>query len=447
MDSTTHRETGTAGELVKATEERRISAAKSRALFALASPLVLGRAIDMSILNDNGYDEWRAALRDRLSDVRPLRVTFMARRPEGGTELQSGMVLLPHRHVSGAPQQVTWIVFLKGTEPIADRVPSRLRGNEMTMMEAAAALGYAVWVPDYSGMGDAEGVQEYCVPESMAASALDGLAAARSWLSASSGEYTETGRLAILGYSQGGLAAMATLRALTEHTLGERTLGERTPGERTPEAPGLSVIGTYPMGAPLNLMDGVPFLTDQPAVIPHPDYQLMLVMGWARAYPYAIRIQDILLPHIIETVLPLFNGRRDGDELCRLIAKTVGKKPGAVLDADLYTPEYCAAIRTAPQRVPYFKAQDDARLDHWTPPSGIPIVLAATPDDDIVKFLNSENAYTWMRSANSDAQVRLVRLASGNHLRAAIEGLLYAMMDIDKLEHRSDCNSSEGGLS
>jgi len=432
MDSTTHQATGTAGELVKATEGRRIPAAKSRALFALASPLVLGRAIDMSILNDDGYDEWRATLRDRLSDVRPLRVTFMARRPEGGTELQSGMVLLPHRHVSGAPQQVTWIVFLKGTEPIADRVPSRLRGNEMTMMEAAAALGYAVWVPDYSGMGDAEGVQEYCVPESMAASALDGLAAARSWLSASSGEYTETGRLAILGYSQGGLAAMATLRALTEHTL---------------EAPGLSLIGAYPMGAPLNLMDGVPFLTDQPAVIPHPDYQLMLVMGWARAYPYAIRIQDILLPHVIETVLPLFNGRRDGDELCRLIAKAVGKKPGAVLDADLYTPEYCAAIRTAPQTVPYFKAQDDARLDRWTPPSGIPIVLAATPDDDIVRFLNSENAYTWMRSANPDAQVRLVRLASGNHLRAAIEGLLYTLMDIDKLEHRSDCSPSEGGSS
>jgi pimeloyl-ACP methyl ester carboxylesterase len=428
MISTTHQETRAAGELVQAAEGRLIPAAKSMALFALASPLVLGRAIDMSILQDHGYHEWRASLRDRLSDVRPIRVAFMARLPEGGAELQSGMLLLPHRHVSGAPQHVTWLVFLKGTEPIANRVPSKLRGNEMTMMEAAAALGYAVWVPDYAGMGDAKGVQEYCVPESMAASALDGLAAARAWLSASSGEHAETGRLAILGYSQGGLAAMATLRALAERAL----------RERTPEAPGLSLIATYSMGAPLNLMDGVPFLTEEPAVIPHPDYQLMLILGWARAYPYAIRIEDILLPCIIDTVLPLFNGRRDGEELCRLIAKAVGRKPGEVLDADLYTPEYCAAIRKAPESVPYFKAQNDARLDHWTPPSGIPIIVAATPDDDIVRFSNSESAYSWMRSANPDAQISLVRLASGNHLRAAIEGLLYAVMDIDGIEHRAD---------
>lgn len=429
MNITTHSEAASAGALVRASEGRRMPAAKSKALFALASPLVLGRAIDMSILEGAGYHEWRAGIRDRLSDVRPIRMAFIARLPEGGTELQSGMLLLPHRHVSGSPQHVTWIVFLKGTEQIANRAPSRLRGNEMVMMEAAAALGYAVWVPDYAGMGDGTGVQEYCVPESMAASALDGLSAARAWLSASSGEYVETGRLAILGYSQGGLAVMATLRALAEHTL---------------EAPGLSVIATYPMAGPLDLMDGVPLLTDEPVVIPHPDYQLMLVLGWARAYPHAIRPEDILLPHVIENVVPLFNGKRDGEELCRLVAKAVGKKPGEVLDSDLYTPDYCAAIRSAPETVPYFKAQNDARLDHWAPPSGIPIILAASPQDDIVRFSNSEGAYTWMTKANPEATIRLVRLASGNHLRAAIEGLLYALMDIDYAEHRADAGP-EGG--
>lgn len=429
MDTKSRTEARSAGELVRASEGRRIPAAKSRALFALASPLVLGRAIDMSVLESAGYHEWRAGVRDRLSDVRPIRLAFVARLPEGGTELQSGIVLLPHRHVSGSPQRVTWIIFLKGTEQIADRAPSRLRGNEMAMMEAAAALGYAVWVPDYAGMGDATGVQEYCVPESMAASALDGLSAARAWLSASSGEYVETGRLAILGYSQGGLAAMATLRALSEHAL---------------EAPGLSIIGTYPMAGPLDLMDGVPLLTDKPVVIPHPDYQLMLVMGWARAYPHTVRTDEILLPNVIEHVLPLFNGKRDGEELCRLVAKAVGKKPGEVLDSDLYTPAYCAAIRNAPQTVPYFKAQNDARLDHWAPPSGFPIVIAASPQDDIVRFSNSEGAYTWMSAANPDATIRLVRLASGNHIRAAIEGLLYAVMDIDRVELRANAGSKGG---
>ena len=407
-----------AGLLLEATEAKRSPARKTRAMMALASPRILGSAIDMDVLDAAGYTAWRSERRDRLADVCPVRIAFSARRPEGGIERQSGMLYLP-APVSGSRRSLTWVIFLKGTEHLRDNVPSRGGGNERSIMELAASLGYAVWAPDYAGMGDGEGFQEYCVPDSKAASALDGLAAARSYLATRSSDYGESGRLAMLGYSQGGFAVMATLAAATDGL---------------PRIAGLQIIAAYPMGAPLNLMVGVPFLTAEPEQIARPDYQVLLILGWARACPGVVRIEEILKPSIIERALPYFDGRHDGDELCRILARTVGKKTDAVLDTDLYLPGYVSAMRQSPGTVPYYRIQDETRLDRWSPPSGLPIVLAATPSDELVRFGNSLSADEWMRASNPAADVTLVRLASPSHGRAAVEGLLYALVDLDRRE-------------
>ena len=410
-----------AGLLLEATESKRSPARKTRAIMALASPRILGSAIDMDVLDAAGYPAWRSEQRDELSDICPVRIAFSARRPEGGTERQSGMLYLPAPS-AGSRRTLTWIIFLKGTEHLRDNVPSRGGGNERSMMELSASLGYAVWAPDYAGMGDGEGFQEYCVPDSMSASALDGFAAARSYLETRGSDYGESGRLAILGYSQGGFAAMATLAAATGSP---------------PLIAGLEIVAAYPMGAPLNLMVGVPFLTAGPERIARPDYQILLLLGWARAYPDVVRIEEILKPAIIERALPYFDGQHDGDELCRIIARAVDKKADDVLDTDLYLPSYTSAMRQAPATVPYFRIQDKTRLDRWSPPAGLPIILAATPSDELVRFDNSLSAYEWMRASNSAADMTLVRLASPSHGRAAVEGLLYALVDLDDRENKT----------
>jgi len=408
-----------AGLLIKATEVKRIPARKPRAMLAIASPLVLDRAIDMSVLEGVGYANWRDERGDGLHDVKRIRISFLARLPEGGLDRQSGMLFLPVPR-SGESAKLTWIVFLRWTEHLRDEVPSREGGSERTLMEAAAALGYAVWAPDYAGAGDSAGAQEYCVPESMAASALDGLAAARSYLAdGHRSRYAETGRLAVLGYSQGGLAAMSTLRALSDGSI---------------PVPGLRLAAGYALGAPLDLLIGVPFREEGGSVVARPDYSVLLAMGWARAYPDSIKLEEILLPGVVANVVPLFDGLRDGDELCKLIAEAVGKKTGEVLDSDLYRPEYLSALGTAPDTVPLYAAQDEYRLDRWTPPADYPIVIAASPDDEIVPFGNSAGAYGWIKEKNPAADVSLVRLASDSHGRAGLEGLLYALVDIDKRE-------------
>ncbi len=411
----------TPGQLLEAKEARRVSLLKPRALLALASPLVLGRAIETSVLEAAGYPAWRVQRRDELVDVQSVRISFSARLPEGGAERQSGMLHLPVP-VAGVRQPLTWVVFLRGTVHLRDNVPSRGGGSERSLMEATAALGYAVWAPDYAGMGDASGVQEYCVPESMAASALDGLAAARNYVAEHPAEYAETGRLIVLGYSQGGLATMATLEAATRGTI---------------PVPGLRIAAGYPLGAPLDLMIGVPFMKAGSSIVERPDYSILLVLGWARAYPTRIKIEDILLPAIIQEIVPLMDGTRDGDELCRRIAKAAGRKPDSVTHEDLYLPEYLDAILNAPETVPYYAVQDAARLDKWTVPAGLPLVIAAAPEDELVPFLNSKNEYNWVRRHNPAAEVSLVRLASGSHGRAAVEGLLYALVDLDLRERKA----------
>ncbi len=403
-----------------AQEVRRVSLLKPSALLAIASPTVLGRAIDTSVLDAAGYSEWRAERRDELVDVQSVRVSFSARLPEGGTERQSGMLHLPVPDES-TPRSLTWVVFLRGTEHLRDNVPSRGGGSERSLMEATAALGYAVWAPDYAGSGDAEGAQEYCVPESMAASALDGLSAARIHVAKHSAAYSETGRLIVLGYSQGGLATMAALEAAATGKI---------------PVPGLRIVAGYPMGAPLDLMIGAPFMKAGSSIVERPDYSILLVLGWARAYPDRVKIQDILSPSIIQEIVPRIDGTRDGDELCRRIAKAVGKKPDSVTREDLYRPEYLNAISNAPETVPYHAARSAGRLDRWTAPAGMQVILAATPDDELVPFLNSQNAYDWIRGHNPAAEVSLVRLESESHGRAAVEGLLYALVDMDLRERK-----------
>lgn len=408
------------GQLIEARETWRVSLLKPRALLAIASPLVLGSAIETTVLDAAGYPEWRMRRRDQLVDVQSVRISFSARIPEGGAERQSGVLHLPVSK-EGQLRPLTWVVFLRGTEHLRNKVPSRGGGSERSLMEATAALGFAVWAPDYAGSGDAAGAQEYCVPESMAASALDGLTAAREFVGYHAAEYTETGRLFVLGYSQGGLATMASLEAAASQKI---------------PVPGLRTVAGYPMGAPLDLMIGVPFMKAGSSIVERPDYSILLVLGWARAYPDRIHIQDILSPIIIREIVPLFDGTRDGDELCRRIAKAVGKKPDRITHGDLYRSEYLEAIVNAPENVPYYAVQDAARLDQWTVPSGLPVVLAAAPDDELVPFLNSQHAYDWAQQHNPAADVSLVKLASGSHGRAAVEGLLYALVDLDLREHK-----------
>ena len=410
------------GSLLEFEVQKTIPSMRVRLMLVAASPWLVGTQVKMNVLQEKGYADWYKSRAGTLSDIQPVRIAFTARLPEGGCERQSGTIFVPVRR-SDQTRTLTWLVFAKGTELRRDFTPSRGKGRELPVIEAAASLGYAVWVPDYSGMGDGQGTHKYCVAESLADSSLDGLAAARQWLgmttSSDSQAYRESGRLAIIGYSEGGLAAMGSLIAISEGRI---------------QTPGLSIESVYPMGAPLNLILGVSDLGEEPLVLSHPEYMIFLALGWSQAYPKEVRLSDIFLPRTIEKILPMFDGARSDEDLNRLIPATLGKKAGAVTDADIFTQEYLSALRRDPQSNAYARLQAQARLDQWTPPTGVPIILAATPTDETVPFANSQNEFYWAAQNAPAADVSLVRLASSGHISAGIEAFLYAIVDLDKRE-------------
>jgi pimeloyl-ACP methyl ester carboxylesterase len=415
-------ESSAPGSLLEAEALSVIASGKARQILAITSPRVIGAQIKMDVLEKAGYAAWRASRLNTLSDIRHIRIVFAARSPGGGCERQSGTIFLP-AVISGSTRELTWLIVAKGTEMRREFTPSRGKGVEMPFITTAAALGYAVWVPDYSGMGDGRGVHAYCVAESLADSAFDGLAAARQWLRQATENgrrtYRESGRLAIIGYSEGGLTVMGALRAIAD--------------KRIP-TPGLRLIAVYPMGAPLNLALGVSFLGVKPYVLNHPEYQVFLALGWMRVYPGHFELADVLLTGTIENIVPLFDGTRDGKDLNRKIAKIVGKKVGSVIDSDIFAHEYLSVLRRDPASTAYYRLQEENRLDRWTPPPGIPIIFAAAPTDEVVPFANSSNEYDWARENAPLADVTLVRLASADHLSAGVEAYLFSIVDLEKRE-------------
>lgn len=410
------------GSFLEADYLRTIPSSEEWLMLAAASPWLIGTRVTMDVLKKEGYAAWRASRIGALSDIRVMRISFSARLPEGGSERQSGTVFLPKAR-SEKRQELSWVIFAKGTELRREFTPSRNKGSELPFITALAALGYAIWVPDFTGMGDGLGTHEYCVAESLADSALDGLAAARQWLVAAAteggGGYAESGRLAVIGYSEGGLAAMGTLKAIADNRI---------------STPGLSLEAVYAMGAPLNLTILDSDLGEGPFPLSHPEYQVYLGLGWARVYPEDSRLGDIFLARTIDRIVPLYDGTRRDVDIKRQIATIVGKKTGSVTDEDIFSPEYLAALRRNPASSAYYRVQAAARLDNWAPPMGIPLILAATPSDDIVPFANSENEFEWAKEHAPQADVSFVRLASKGHINAGIEAYLYAIVDLDRRE-------------
>ena len=417
------------GTLLGAISLQSVSSSKNRLLLTRASPWLISSWIRMTVLDAEGYAAWRSSRLATLSDVLPVHILFSARLPGGGREDQSGTIFVPVLR-SDRIQELTWLIFAKGTELRSDFTPSRGKGGELPIITMAASLGYAVWVPDYSGMGDSQGIHEYCVAESLADSALDGLAAARHWLRtatiAGHQAFSESGRLAIIGYSEGGLAAMGTFKALAEDHI---------------SVPGLKLEAVYAMGAPFNLSTGLLALWDKGCELSHPEYQIPLVLGWARAYPEEVDFSTIFLPRTIDRILPLFDGTRSDVELNRRIRAIAGGKGGVVTGADIFRSDYLEILRQDPESIPYIRVQVEARLDAWSPPSDVPLILAATPTDDTVPFANSQNEYDWVKQHAPLDNITLVRLASKKHIVAGAEAYLYAIVDLDKREAKL-CDSS-----
>jgi alpha-beta hydrolase superfamily lysophospholipase len=346
-------------------------------------------------------------------------------------------------------------------------VPSRYAGSESRIGAVIASLGYAVWMPDYPGMGVAPGIQTYCDPGSLARSSLDGFAAARSFLalkieasgrsgadssdrldaaaiSARASAGTESGRFYVMGYSEGGLAAMSVARSVEEGSLWSET------GESAPPS-GLSLAGIYAMGAPLDLSRGFRGDMSADTRLGNPAYTLFVLSGYARAHPDLVDPLRIIRADIRESIVPLLGTDRSAEDINRLIAAMRKKNPKDIVASDVLEKDLLAELRADHLSDPLFRALDGARMDSWNPDPLIPLTLAASRKDRTVPYDHSGEAMRRFSAARNAslagsaslngaaggtgaAGPRLLDLASDSHTKAGVEALLFAVMDLDGAE-------------
>ncbi len=161
----------------------------------------------------NGYG-WNYNAQD-LNPVRSYKVTYNTTNAHGDPTVASGAVYIPTlTNCSYAPI----VAYEHGTEFDKNNVPSKNKyvGQGIYF----STTGYIAVMPDYLGLGDNPGVHLYQHAVTEATATLDLIRAVRTFLdTTSTTDVNDNGQVFITGYSQGGHAAMATLKYIEDNQL------------------------------------------------------------------------------------------------------------------------------------------------------------------------------------------------------------------------------------
>ncbi|HEY8508524.1 MAG TPA: prolyl oligopeptidase family serine peptidase [Steroidobacteraceae bacterium] len=131
----------------------------------------------------------------------------------------SGALMVPTGTDAACQGPRPVLVYAHGTEPERDFNIAAVtaEGNNEGVLIAAvfAGEGYIVVAPNYAGYDTSTlPYHPYLVADQQAADMIDALTAARSVLPSLTSAVSDSGKLFITGYSQGGYVAMATHRAM-----------------------------------------------------------------------------------------------------------------------------------------------------------------------------------------------------------------------------------------
>ena len=228
-------------------------------------------------------------------DVDVYKLVYETVDPFGAPTLVSAELAVPTATTVPVP---SWplLAYAHGTALTRSDVPSTPNNTEGLAGVAMATSGYVSVLPDYLGLGDSALAHPYHHAASEATCMVDGLRAAR--LAAAAKGIPLTGQLFLCGYSQGGHAAMATLRELERHHAGEFAVTACA-----------AMAGAYDLSG-VSLDDA---LTDRQP--PNPYYFAYLMKTLVDLYQIAPTFGSMLREPYATKVPPLFDGLHDGSEV------------------------------------------------------------------------------------------------------------------------------------
>jgi len=292
------------------------------------------------------------------------------------------------------------ILYGHGTTLLKDGVASEFAGHEWAIAAAAAAYyGYAVAMPDEPGMGgDGAAYHPYCHGKSLAYAFVDAIPAVRDLFGADpyvlGSDYHWDGRVFLLGYSEGGYAALAAAREMETHK-------EDFGGEA-----GFILAGSACMAGPFDISGTTRrAILAQAKPFGHPFFIPYVILGYNSVYGNVMDPLEILAPELLETredgnILGWSNGFTDGMAVNARIAKRLGVAVDGVVARTLLNPKWVDACLADPafasSPIRDLLQENDVSVG-WAPSR--PILFCQSPDDADVPVENTLTAMANLEGA------------------------------------------------
>ncbi len=228
-----------------------------------------------------------------ISDVEVKKIEYQTKSIGDGTNfVASGLLCYPSEEGS-----YPVICFHNGTNVLHDEAPSVNSNDQLfLLLESLASMGFVVVIPDYPGFGSSDyRVHPYLIKDETVQSSKDILLATNEYVEKKVDGVTLNNELFLMGYSQGGWAALQLQREIEREGLESFELVASSCG-----------AGPYSIS---NLFL-LPFANPEFSEIPNPYFFAYMMNAY---YEYdlldTLGLEDIFNEPYASRIPGLFNGR------------------------------------------------------------------------------------------------------------------------------------------
>jgi len=354
----------------------------------ISSSLIIAVNSDW-LLDMAGNDPMVNSLKDGFSSaVKAVRLEYWTEGKDGELVNASGAFYVPVDPATFQYQTAALplLSLQHGTQNHRDSVASRFITNspEGFLGLLAGMSGYATAIPDYIGFGESTAMHPYIIADLTANAVVDMIRAVRNW-SADEGVSLD-GQVFLAGYSEGGYATMAAQKAIESEYSDE-----------------ISLEATVPMAGPFDLVNTVDFILNSG------NYASPSIMGFIlSSYNYYYDL-DMLNTFFQDPYAGKMNDLFSGNHGGAYITSQLPSDMMDYLKSD-FVSGFLAGSHPAVDAI----ITENSLLD-WTPQT--PMLLIHGDADEIVPYLNSENAYNSFKAKGSD--VTFIPVPGGQHVSSA----------------------------
>lgn len=261
------------------------------------------------------------------------------------------------------------LLYDHGTVSDKEGAPTRLGYHMQLPLSAFAQGDFYIVIPDYLGIGDSSYVfHPFCHADSLASASYDAVTAATYVLDKLKLKYTSN--LFISGYSEGGMAALATHRYF-----------EKNPMQK------LSLKASCPMSGPYDLSSLIPFAlsSTSPRMNTYISY---IISSYNMIYPGLFpSFSEVFSPSIDFMIPLLFDGCHTFWTINAILTKI-----SPLLNADFVK-------STLNNGSNFYKRLAENDTYNFIPK--VPIHFIGLEKDTEVAFINSQRAYNYMLKQNA----------------------------------------------